>query len=47
MKLINEEMRKKYDGLTLSEKIEKHMKTVKKNELVSLIDDSFFAEEIE
>ncbi len=31
----------------MGEKIEKHLNKVKKKELVVLIDDSFFAEEIE
>jgi hypothetical protein len=40
-------MRKKKEGLTLGEKIEKHLKKVKKRGLVSLIDDAFFVEEVE
>lgn len=48
MTLINEEMRRKKDGLTLAEKITKHNDKIKhKQAAVELIDDSFFAEEIE
>ena len=42
MNLIQEEMRKKKDGLTLKEKIEKHLEKIKSKDAVSLIDDSFF-----
>jgi len=47
MKLINDYMRKKKEGLTLGEKIEKHLKKVKKMGLVELIDDTFFGVEEE
>ena len=47
MKMINEEMRKKKEGLTLKEKIQKHLEKVKKKGLVSLIDDAFFTSTVE
>lgn len=47
MNLIQEEMRKKKDGLTLAEKIEKHLEKIKSKDAVSLIDDSFFEKETE
>ena len=47
MKDINEDMRKKKEGLTLGEKIEKHLERVKRRQLVSLIDDTFFEEKVE
>ena len=37
----------KKEGLTLGQKIEKHLKKVKKNGLVSLIGDNFFQEELD
>ena len=40
-------MRKKKDGLTLAEKIEKHLEKIKSKDAVSLIDDSFFEKETE
>ena len=40
-------MRKKKEGLTLGEKIEKYIGKVKKRGLVTLIDDAFFKEEVE
>ena len=40
-------MLQKKEGLTLGEKIEKHLKKIKKKGLISLIDDSFFGEEVE
>ncbi len=47
MKMINEEMRKKKEGLTLREKIEKHLGKVRKRGLVSLIEDAFYEPKIE
>ena len=47
MNLIQEEMRKKKDGLTLGEKIEKYLEKIKSKEAVSLIDDTFFSKETE
>jgi len=44
---INEEMRKKQDGFTLGEKVEKQLDKIKKKEIVSLIDDAFYSEETE
>jgi hypothetical protein len=44
---INEEMRKKQDGFTLGEKVEKQLEKIKKKEIVSLIDDAFYSEETE
>jgi hypothetical protein len=40
--MINEEMRKKKDGLTLGEQITKSLEKIKSKSAVSLIDDSFF-----
>jgi hypothetical protein len=40
-------MRKKEKGLTLAEKIEKLIEKVKKKEVISHIDDAFFAEQNE
>ena len=45
--MINEEMRKKKDGLTLGEQITKSLEKAKSKQAVSLIDDSFFKEEVE
>jgi hypothetical protein len=47
MNLIQEEMRKKKDGLTLGEKIEKYLEKIKSKDAVSLIDDTFFSKETE
>ena len=47
MTMINEEMRKKKDGLTLGEQITKSLEKTKSKQAVSLIDDSFFKEEVE
>lgn len=40
-------MRKKQDGLTLREKIEKYLDKIKSKVAVSLIDDTFFSKETE
>jgi len=40
--LIQEEMRKKTDGNTLGEKIQKYLEKIKSKNAVSLIDDTFF-----
>lgn len=42
MTMINEEMRKKQEGLTLGEKIEKQLEKIKSKKVLSHIDDSFF-----
>jgi len=44
--MIEELLRNRKHGLTMSEKIEKHLEKIKKKELISHICDSFF-EEIE
>jgi len=44
---INDEMRKRDKGLTLSEKIEKLIDKVKKKEVLSHMDDAFFTEQME
>ena len=44
--IINEEMRKKKDGLNLGEKIEQALEKLKTKSCVSLIDDSFLDSEI-
>jgi len=38
-------MRKKKDGLTLSEKIEKYLEKIKTKDALNVIDDSFFSKE--
>jgi len=38
-------MRKKKDGLTLSEKIEKYLEKIKTRDALNVIDDSFFSKE--
>ena len=45
IKMINEYMRKKHEGLNLGEKIEEHLNAIKDKELVNLIDDAFFSVE--
>lgn len=45
--MINEEMRKKKDGLILSEKIVMHADKIRQKRLINLIDDAFFAEEFD
>lgn len=46
IKMINEYMRKKEDGLNLGEKIQEHLTAIKETEeLAKLIDDAFFAME--
>jgi len=47
MELINEEMRKKKEGLTLGEKIAEKLEEVKANGQVKIIDNAFFKEEKE
>ncbi len=42
--MINEYMRKKKDGLTLGEKIEEHLRSIKETGLVQLL-EAFFVEE--
>jgi hypothetical protein len=42
MTLINEELRKKQEGLNLGEKIAKALDKVKSKDVVKHIDDSFF-----
>jgi|LauGreDrversion4_2_1035121.scaffolds.fasta_scaffold155220_1 hypothetical protein len=42
MTLIQDEMRKKQDGLTLGEKVEKYLEKIKNKQGVSLIQDTFF-----
>lgn len=42
--MIEELLRSRKHGLTMSEKIEKHVEKTKKKELVSHITDSFFEE---
>lgn len=44
--IINEEMRKKKDGMNLGEKIEHALGKLKTKKCVSLIDDSFLGPEI-
>lgn len=46
MKEINEEMRKKKEGLTLGEKIEKYLNKAKKKGIIKLLDEDFFQEEV-
>lgn len=45
IKMINEYMRKKNEGLNLGEKIMEHLSSIKDKELVHLIDNAFFAKE--
>ena len=45
IKMINEYMRKKNEGLNLGEKIMDHLSSIKDKELVHLIDNAFFAKE--
>jgi len=45
--LIQDEMRKKKDGLNLGEKIEKYLEKIKSKDAISLIDDTFFSKETE
>jgi hypothetical protein len=40
--MIQDEMRKKKDGLTLGEKIEKYLEKIKSKDAVSLVEDAFF-----
>jgi hypothetical protein len=47
MTKINEEMRKKQEGLTLAEKIVKSLEKLKAKNCISHINDSFFKVEIE
>lgn len=47
MTMINEEMRRKNEGLTLSEKITQHAEKIKQKKTVQLIDDAFFSEEVD
>jgi lauroyl/myristoyl acyltransferase len=44
MEMINEEMRKKNEGATLPEKIEKLIEKIKKKEVVSHMNDTFYEE---
>lgn len=44
MNEINEIMRKKKDGHTLGEKIEKYLEKIKSKDAVSLVDDTFFTQ---
>lgn len=43
--MINDYMRKKEEGLNMSELIQSHLEDIKQKEMVQLIDDSFFHEE--
>lgn len=47
MTKINEEMRKKQEGLTLGEKIAKTLDKIKSKDVVSHIDDAFYQKEVE
>lgn len=47
VEMIQDEMRKKKDGLTLSEKIEKAIEKVKKKENVSHMNDTFYEEVVD
>ena len=47
MNQINEEMRRKNEGLNLTEKIAHHAEKVKLRKAVELIDDAFFQEEVD
>ena len=40
-------MRKKQEGMNMKELIQSHLEDIKDKELISLIDDAFFAEEID
>ena len=40
--MINEEMRRKNEGLTLGEKIAQHAEKIKQKKTVKLLDDAFF-----
>jgi hypothetical protein len=45
--MIEEYMRKKNEGMNMKELIHSHLEEIKDKELISLIDDSFFVEEID
>lgn len=47
MTLINDEMRKKQEGLTLAEKIAKSLEKIKLKNVISHIQDAFFVKENE
>lgn len=47
MALINDEMRKKQEGLTLAEKIAKALEKIKLKNVISHIQDAFFEKENE
>lgn len=47
MTMINEEMRKKQEGLTLAEKIAKSLEKLKSKNVISLVQDKFFVKENE
>lgn len=42
IKMINEYMRKKQEGLNLGEKIQEHLIAIKDKELINLLDNAFF-----
>lgn len=47
MTMINEEMRKKQEGLTLAEKIAKSLEKLKSKNVISLVQNKFFVKENE
>jgi hypothetical protein len=47
MDMINEEKRKKDEGATLPEKIEKLIEKIKKKEVVSHMNDTFYEEVVD
>lgn len=45
--MIEEYMRKKQEGMNMKELIHSHLEDIKNKELISLIDEAFFTEEID
>jgi len=47
IKMIEEYMRKKQEGMNMKELIQSHLEDIKDKELISLIDDAFFDQRLE